>query len=82
MLDDKQLEHHVRELIMDICEVMYRRGYEMVSVGAMMRLVGVGEDRAQAHDDEFFDLGEQFEQMIKQRKTDMPKKAPPGVTLH
>ena len=82
MLNDDQLEDAVRDLIMDICEVMLRRGYDVVSVGAMMRLVGVTEERAQQHDQEFFALDAEFQALIDARKSPPPKKTPAGVTLH
>lgn len=82
MLNDDQFEEAVQDLIMDICEVMYRRGYEAVSVGAMMRLVGVSEERAQSHDQEFFALDAEFRSMVNARNNPPPKKTPAGVTLH
>jgi hypothetical protein len=82
MLNDDQFEDAVRDLIMDICEVMHRRGYEAVSVGAMMRLVGVTEERAHQHDQEFFALDAEFQALIDARKNPPPKKTPAGVTLH
>ena len=82
MLNDDQLGDAVRDLIMDICEVMLRRGYDVVSVGAMMRLVGVSEERAQQHDAEFFALDAEFQAIIDARKNPPPKKTPAGVTLH
>ena len=82
MLDDNQFEDAIRDLIIDICEVMYRRGYDVVSVGALMRLVGVGDERAQQHDSEFFALGEEFQAILESRKNPPPKKTPDGVTLH
>jgi hypothetical protein len=82
MFDDDQLEDAIRELLIDICEVMYRRGYEMVPVGAMMRLVGVGEDRAQQHDQDYLTLDQDFLMILKNRKDHRLKEAPQGVTLH
>ena len=85
MLDDDKLEGAVRDLIMDICEVMYRRGYDAVPIGAMMRMVGVGKEQADKHDDEMLLLDEDFERMLaekKKKKPPAPTKAPSGVTLH
>ena len=82
MLDDDQLEHHIRELIIDICAVLHSRGYEMVPVGAMMRLVGVGDDRARNHDQEYFALDQGFEELLEQRKKPPLEAAPKGATLH
>ena len=92
MLDDKQIEAAVQDLIIDICEIMYRRGYETVCIGHIMRLVGVSEERARTHDQEFFPLDEEFRTMLEQRKN-KPEKThkknkktsrhtPDGVTLH
>jgi hypothetical protein len=82
MFDDDQLEDAIRDLLIDICEVMYRRGYEMVPVGAMMRLVGVGEDRAQQHDQDYLALDQDFLMILNNRKDHRLKEAPQGVTLH
>ena len=82
MLDDDQLEHHIRELIIDICAVLYERGYDVVPVGAMMRLVGVGDDRARDHDQEYFALDHGFEELLEQRKKPPLEPAPKGATLH
>jgi hypothetical protein len=82
MLDDDQLETAVRDLILDICEVMYRRGYDQVPIGAMMRLVGVAGSKAKQHDEEYFVLDDGFKNIIAGRKENIPKKAPPGETLH
>ena len=82
MLDDDQLEQTVRELIIDLCEVLYCKGYREVSIGAMMRLVGVGNDSASKHDNEFFSLDEDFISIMESRKISMPEPMPMGVTLH
>ena len=89
MLDDDTLEAEVRDLLMDICEVMASRNYEVVSVGALMRLVGVGEERAREHDAEYFALDEEFQGMLAQRELDRenknkkaPRQSADGVTLH
>lgn len=87
MLDDTKLEAEVRDLLMDICEVLARRGYEVVSVSAMMRLVGVGDERAAAHEGEFFALDEEFWSLLSQREQDknlkkVQRHSRDGVTLH
>lgn len=82
MFDDDQLESAIRELLIDLCEVMYQRGYEMVPVGAMMRMVGVGEDRARLHDGEYLALDDDFRAMLELRQQPKLKEAPQGVTLH
>lgn len=82
MLDDAQLEEHIKELIIDICALLCERGYEVVPVGAMMRLVGVRSDRAQLHDNEYLALDDDFKLLIESRKSPEIIQAPDGVTLH
>ena len=76
------LEQAVQDFILDVCEVMYRRGYESAPVGAIMRLVGVPESTAQKHDHEHFALDESFEKLIQTRCHVVPDRVPQGVTLH
>jgi hypothetical protein len=85
MPKDKDLEHVMQDLIVDICEVMYTRGYRAVPIGALMRLIGVNAETAAQHDNELFQLDEEFEQLIKQKKPARRGRrvtVPPNVTLH
>ena len=85
MPKDDELEQAVQDLIIDICAVMYARGYRSVPVGAIMRLIGVNPENASLHDQEIFQLDEDFAQLIENKK---PKRrghrvtTPPNVTLH
>lgn len=67
---------------MDICEIMYHKGYDAVPVGAVMRLVGVANEKAQQHDNEFLALDENFQIMLESKRAPRPSKTPDGVTLH
>lgn len=78
--DDNTLETAVRDIIIDICEVMYKRGYDAVPIGAMMRLVGVNSERAKKHDNEYLALDTEFQVMLESRNP--PTRAPKGTTLH
>lgn len=92
MLDDQKLEKAVQDLIIDICEVLHRRGYDAVPVGAMMRLVGVSDERAAHHDNDFYPLDKDFESILAARRLEnhsaprsrkrSRRQAPDGVTLH
>lgn len=83
MISSPDFEQQIRKLIIDICEVMYRHGFSTVSVGAIMRLVGVDEPQAQRHDDELFDLdSEEFMRMLQQRKVQSTVPGSIDVTLH
>ena len=73
--------------MIDVCAVMYRNGYRLVSVGAMMRLLGIDEEAAARHDDEMFELGAEFEELMRLRESDSKQEpiescTPAGVTLH
>jgi hypothetical protein len=48
MLKDKELEQVMQDLIVDICEIMYTRGYREVPIGALMRLIGVNAEMQQS----------------------------------
>lgn len=82
MPEPDPLEQAVQDFILDVCEVMYRRGYASAPVGAIMRLIGVPESKAREHDNTEFLLGDDFEQMIRTRRQPVPQRAPTGVTLH
>lgn len=74
------LKDSIQDLIIDICEVMCDHGYELVSIGAIMRLAGVSPDRSQLFDNEFFKLDDEFKSILKSRKID--RSVPDDVTLH
>lgn len=80
MLDEMQLESEIRELILDLCAVLHKYGYQQVSVGAMMRLVGIESERAMQHDDMILLLDESFRAYLEMR--DPVNQAPPGATFH
>ena len=82
MLDDKALEQNLHALIVDLCRVMHSHGYESISVGAMMRLIGVGDKRASPHDDEWIDLAEYFQKNTQVPDRPVAKINSEGRTLH
>jgi hypothetical protein len=82
MSEQDELAQAVEDFILDVCEVMHRRGYASAPVGAIMRLIGVPESKAREHDNTEFLLGEEFEQTIRKRRQPVPRRAPTGITLH
>ena len=82
MLDESALEANLHALIVDMCRVMHDHGYETISVGAVMRLIGVGEERASRHDDEWIDLASYFENQPAVPDRVIPKVNSEGKTLH
>lgn len=79
------LEEHVYDLIIDLCAVLYEKGYRTVPLGAMMRIIGVAEEFAVEHDSEVFELDDDFMQVLEEKKGKsglIEECRPPGVTLH
>jgi len=81
-MEPDQLEQTLRDVIIDVCEVLYRHGYRSASVGAIMRLIGVPQERAQGHDDEVFKLDDDFLEELAQRRVMRSLDLPPDATLH
>jgi len=67
MSDNQELEQSVQALITEICDVLQRHGFETVSLGAVMRLVGVTENRARDHDRDWITLGPGREMISRPR---------------
>ena len=82
MLDASALEQNLHDLILELCHVMHNHGYESLNVGAMMRLIGVGEERASQHDEEWIDLAEHFEKQKQVSDRPISKTNSEGKTLH
>jgi hypothetical protein len=80
MLDEFELEAHVRTLITDIMVVMYEHGVREVHMGGMMRLLGVDEDVAKEFDHQRIELGNSFAKVVEELKTHQAP--PPGTVLH
>jgi hypothetical protein len=78
MLDDIELDDHVRALITDLMIVMYEHGVREVHMGGMMRMLGVDNETAAEHDDEVVVLNEEFAKYVKQ----INEPRPGDQTLH
>ncbi len=65
MPDDPQQEHQVRLLMYQIMLVLYEHGIREVSVGGMMRILGVSNDTAQDHDHDVIMLTDQFAKYVE-----------------
>jgi hypothetical protein len=78
MLDDPELESEVRVLMYELMMVLYRHGITEVHVGGMMRLLGVNDDSARAHDDEMVVLDDKFAKYVEQ----ITEPRSSGQTIH
>jgi hypothetical protein len=66
MLDDDEIEAEVRVLMYELMMVLYRHGITEVHVGGLMRVLGVHDDTASAHDDEMVVLDDKFAKYVEQ----------------
>lgn len=90
MLDPETFAENVQDLIVDLCKTLYQHGYREVPLGAIMRLIGVDEAVATEHDNEFFRLDGEFEELIqedeqfeKEIQEEMSNIVPPpGTVFH
>ena len=79
-----QTELVFKELILEICSVLYRYGYADVSLGAIMRLLGIEDQRASKHDRHYLTLGPEVDTVVhKQEIIKATEERMSGsVTLH
>lgn len=68
----------VREIMFEILHVLHNHGIDTVSVGGIMRLLGVSSEVAAQHDDEFLQVS--VEAFVDD--TESSEQVPPGTTLH
>jgi hypothetical protein len=78
MLDELELEEHLRALITDLMLVMYEHGIREVHMGGIMRLLGMDNETASVHDDEVVVLTEDFAKYVEQ----ISEPRPADQTLH
>lgn len=64
MPEQQILEQELRMFMVEICAVLYRHGYQTVSLGALMRLVGIHANVALAHDDTVVELDSEFKELL------------------
>ena len=66
MLDDLDVDQAVRLAILNLCVVLHDCGITEVHVGGIMRILGVPDDLALAHDDERIVLDNEFVKYVDQ----------------
>lgn len=78
MLDDIELDQTVRMAILNLMLVLYDCGITEVHIGGIMRIMGIPDAKAQAHDDERLVLDEDFVKYVEQ----INEPRPADQTLH
>ena len=74
----------VRELIYDLLGLLAQHGINQVSLGGMMRMLGVPNEQAQAHDEEYFHVTLDAVTDLKDEENfeEHFEEISPGTTLH
>jgi hypothetical protein len=84
MTDPTESLGEVKLIMYEILATLYNHGIDTVSVGAIMRLLGVPNEVASQHDDDVIvvtaEVGEYMEETINSKSQDL--KIPPGTTIH
>jgi hypothetical protein len=70
--------------MLEVMAVLYANGQRQLHVGAMMRLIGVDEERAAMHDDDRIDIDESFAELANDVniKHLLQSRIPDGATIH
>ena len=72
MLDDLQLEDTLRVTILNLMLVLYDCGITEIHLGGLMRILGVDNSKASAHDDELIVLDENFVKYVEEMNSPRP----------
>ena len=84
MQETDPLYEFVRTVMLEVMAVLYANGQRQLHVGAMMRLIGVDEERAAMHDDDRIDIDESFAELANEVniKHLLQSRIPDGATIH
>jgi len=84
MQETDPLYEYVRTVMLEVMAVLYANGQRQLHVGAMMRLIGVDEERAAMHDDDRIDIDESFAELASDVniKHLLQSRIPDGATIH
>ena len=80
-MTDNKLEQQVQLIIMEIMMILHKNNIRQVNVGAMLRLLGVANERAAESDHEYMELDEEFTKYIK-NMVDLSSANSSNQTLH
>jgi len=66
MLEDLKVDQAIRLAILNLCVILHDCGISEVHVGGLMRILGVSDDKAVAHDDERLIIDDNFIKYVEQ----------------
>ena len=84
MQETDPLYEFVRTVMLEVMAVLYANGQRQLHVGAMMRLIGVDEERAAEHVGDRIDIDESFAELANDVniKYLLQSRIPDGATIH
>ena len=84
MQETDPLYEFVRTVMLEVMAVLYANGQRQLHVGAMMRLIGVDEERAAMHDADRIDIDESFAELANDVNIRhlLQSRVPDGATVH
>ena len=83
MQEDDLVHNRIKNIMLDVMAVLYDNGIKTVHMGAMMRLLGVNDNKAAEHDSEIIEMDEKFGSMLLQlNKKEVLEEIPQGTTIH
>ena len=83
MSNDQEFEETIHDMVLELCTVLHNYGYDQVSIGALMRVMGVAEERSKLHDNDVMFFDEEFQELSQLHlKIKQAEKITVGKTLH
>jgi hypothetical protein len=76
MLENIDVDQAIRITIMNLMVVLYDCGITEVHVGGVMRILGISNEKAQAHDNERIVLDDDFVKYVEEINTPRPVNQP------
>lgn len=74
-MENAEIELRVRKLVRDIVLLLKSNGISTISVGGILRVLGVPNDVAKTHDEEYMEIVDDNDDQIDEI-------IPPGTTFH
>lgn len=72
MLENLEVDQAIRLTILNLCMVLYDCGITEIHVGGIMRILGIADQQASAHDNERLVLDDDFVKYVEEINTPRP----------
>ena len=79
---DTETEQQVRTLIYDMLVLLYGSGITNVNVGGLLRILGVPNEMATEHDEQFLEISAEIDVQNLDLQGTSTQQVPKGTTLH